>query len=219
MKRIYHILALMGLIFLFAAGGMAGFMFATKRLNAERIDQIAKVLRGEFPKPAVAASQPATQPASEPTLSRAEIARIQAQKEYFELVAERSRKEIEQRKALDQQIQLDVTRQMEEIDARRKDLRDDKKQAAQPAGVAGIEKELEWLNTMDPKKVKELLMQRKDPDAAQIMVRMDPSRIKKISDACKTADELSWIGRILNQIRNMDNVQAEGVEGPTASSK
>src|SRR5690606_24372804 len=109
----------MALVNLFALAGFVGFLFATGRLNAERMDQIAVVLRGEFPQPVVPATQPATQPAEPPPQpSRAEIARPQAKQEYYRLVSERSRREMEQRRALNQQIRLDVTRQLEEIEAR-----------------------------------------------------------------------------------------------------
>lgn len=219
MKRVYHILALMALIFTFAAAGLAGFMFATGRLNAERIDQMALVLRGEFPKPAVAASQPASQPAPPPQPSRAEIARIQAQKEYYELITERARRELEQRRALNQQIQLDVTRQLEEMESGRKSAEQQKQATAQQANLGGFEKELEWFGSIDPKKAKELLIQRKDADAVAILVRLDSIKIKKIVDSCKSAEEMAWIGRILNQIHNMDSVSAAGVDGPAAASK
>ena len=54
LKRFYHLLALLAMINLFAVVGLVAYLFTSGRLNAQRIDQIAVVLRGEFP-----ASQPA----------------------------------------------------------------------------------------------------------------------------------------------------------------
>src|SRR5690242_3092354 len=107
MSRLYHLLALIALINLFAIAGLAGYLFASGRLNTERVDQIAKVLRGEFPMTQPASSQPASSPSPvEP--SRAEIERLRAQREYYDLVSERHRRELEDRERLNQTIQLDV---------------------------------------------------------------------------------------------------------------
>jgi pyruvate/2-oxoglutarate dehydrogenase complex dihydrolipoamide acyltransferase (E2) component len=225
MKRIYHILALTALVAVFALGGFAGFLFATGRLNAERVDQIAKVLRGEFPKAVAAAptSQPTSQPAA-PTMqpSRSEIARMQAQKEYYELAGERLRAEAEQRRTLNQRIQLDITRQAEETEARRQETEKAKPRPAAsptPSQSEAAAKELEVFSTMDPKLARDLLMKRKEPDAVQLFLQLEPNRVKKIVDACKTEEERTWIGRILSQLHNMDSDRADGVDGPTAPSR
>lgn len=218
MRRVYHLLALLGLIFLFAAGGMAGFLFSTGRLNAERLGQIGQVLRGEYPRPVAAATQPASRPAPPPMPSRAEIARLQAQKELIELLSERARQELDQRRALNQQIQLDVTRKLEQIEARGRQFQEEKKKTAEQANMGGFEKELEWFSTIDPKKAKDLLIGRKEADAALILTRLEPNRVKRIVDACKTPEEMSWIGRILNQLHVME-IPTAGVEGPAAAAK
>ena len=80
-------------------------------------------------------------------------------------------------------------------------------------------KELEVFGSMDPKMARDLLMKRKEPDAIQLFMELEPARVKKIVDACKTEDERAWIGRILNQLHNMDSERADGVDGPTASSR
>jgi hypothetical protein len=224
MKRLYHILCLMALIGVFTLGGFIGFLFATGRLNAQRIDQIAMVLRGESPQQAVAASRPATQPTPPaPQPSRAEIARLQAQKEYFELAGERLKAEAEQRRMLNERIRLDLTRQLEENQTRRQETPEEKKRPlarpANPEEETGLDKELEIFGSMDPKLARDLLMKRKEPDAIQLLMRLEPVRVKKIVDACKTEDERNWIGRILNQIHNMDSETANGVDGPNASSR
>jgi hypothetical protein len=224
MKRIYHILALIALVAVFALAGFTGFLFGTGRLSAQRVDQIAMVLRGEFPKPAAApASQPATQPAPPaPQPSRAEIARMQAQKEYYELAGERLRAEADQRRQLNQRIQLDITRESEHLEARRQEedkARPRKPGPPTPAQSQAMEKELEVFSTMDPKLARDLLMNRKEPDAIQLFMQLEPNRVKKIVDACKTEEERTWIGRILNQLHNMDSERADGVDGPAAPSR
>ena len=93
MKRLYHLLALLAFINLFAVAGLVGYLFSSGKLNAERMDQIATVLRGEFPKPEVATSRPAESEVR-PEASHAEIARLRTKKEYYALLADRHLREM-----------------------------------------------------------------------------------------------------------------------------
>jgi flagellar motility protein MotE (MotC chaperone) len=218
MKRLYHILALMALVNLFAVLGFVGFLVASGRLDAERAEQIAKVLRGEWPQPV--GDAPATQPAAPappPQPSQAEIARAQAQREYYALLADRHQQELDQRSALNSQLQLDVTRKLEELEAKRKAFEEERQRTFQQAEMVGFARELEMFEKMDAKKSKELLMGRKDPDVVQLLMKMESNRARKILDACKTEAELAWAGRILTQIHNLNGDTASGVDGPTAS--
>jgi flagellar motility protein MotE (MotC chaperone) len=217
MKRIYHILALLAFVNLFAIAGFVGFLFSSGRLNAERVDQIGIVLRGKFP-----TSQPATQPAvtsapAEP--SRSEIVRAAAQKEYYQLLAERHERELQDRQSLNQSIQLDVIRRLEEIEKAKADLQEERKKAAEQGQDDGFAKVLEMYSGMDPVKAKDLLRtQNKEADAVQVLMQLDSSRTKKIVNACKTPEEMLWIGRILNQINKL-NKPGGGVDGPSPASQ
>lgn len=219
MKRLYHMLALLAMINLFAIAGLLGFLFASGKLSAERVDQIGVVLRGEFP-----TSQPTSQPAlavaaaPPPEPSRAEIARITAQKEYYDLLAQRHQREMDDRRSLNQAIQLDVVRRLEQIEKAKADLAEQQKKVTQQGEEEGLAKVLEMYSTMEPGKAKDLLRtQNKEADAVAILTQMDANRAKKIVNACKTQEELLWIGRILNQI-NKPNPTGSGVDGPKPTS-
>jgi hypothetical protein len=216
MRRIYHILALIGLINLFAVCGLVGYLFVSGKLNAERVDQIGVVLRGQFP-----TSQPASQPAeatARPEPSKAEIARMSAQREYFELVAKRHEREMEDRRSLNQAIQLEVERKLEEIEKKKLEFEEQQKKTLEQSQQDGFARMLEMYSSMDPNKAKDLLKNHnKDADVVQLLMQMDPTRAKKIVNACKDPDELAWIGRILNQI-NKVNDAGGGVDGPKPSS-
>jgi hypothetical protein len=113
-------------------------------------------------------------------------------------------------------------RRMEELEARRQEapVMGNVRPVARPtASNEGFEKQIELFETLDPRKARELLMQRKDPDAVQVLARLEPMRVKKIVDTCKSETEMAWIGRILNQLHNMDTETANGVDGPNASSR
>jgi hypothetical protein len=204
MKRLYHLLALLAFANLFAVAGLVTYLLSSGRLNAERADQIAKVLRGEWPEAQAPASQPAPPPAP-PEASRAEIARVQAQKEFHELIADRHKREMEDRLGLNQSIRLQVMRDLEQLETRREDFKKEKELFLQETAQLGFEKELELFSKMDPVLAKDLLASRKDADVVQLLSRMDTNRAKKIIDACKKSQaDKTWIGRIVEQIPKLD---------------
>jgi len=218
LKKLYHILALMALVNLFALAGLIGYLFSSGRLNAERIDQIGEVLRGEYPVPEVASTQPAEEQTA-PQRSRQEIAAARERRERLQLASERLKRESADRETLDQSVQLQVLRQLEEIERREQRLANQKTAFVTQKEQEGFVKALEIYSSMDPKLAKDLLKSReKDADVVRLLTRMEPSRCKKIVNACKSPEEKFWIGRILIQLEKQNKTQANGVDGSDASS-
>ncbi|HSW46291.1 MAG TPA: hypothetical protein VLM89_12045 [Phycisphaerae bacterium] len=205
LKKLYQGVALIALINLFAVCGLAGYLFASGRLDEERINQIARVLRGELNEKAAATTQPAaSQPA--PQESRIEIADLQAKRELYRLVGERLQNEISQRQSLNDSVQLEVLRRLEEIEKKNQRFEAEKKEFRQQSEQEGFTQALDMYSAMDPKLAKELLKTKeKDADVVQIMMSMDPNRRTKIVNACKTPADRTWIRRILDQIQIKDN--------------
>jgi len=203
LKRLYHVLALLAMINLFAIAGLLGFLFASGRLNAERVDQIAVVLRGEFPRP----PEPvATRPAEEaaPERSRDEIARIEARRKFFALIADRQQRELTDRQSLNQRIQFDVNAQMEQIQTKQEQIAARETKLREEVQQDGFAQALAMYSDMEPKLARDVLITKKDADVVQILTQMDPGPRKKIINSCKTAEEKAWIGRIMTQVRTLD---------------
>jgi len=197
--------ALLALINLFAVVGMVGYLLASGRLNTERVDQIGKVLRGEYPKKEeVASTQPAaTQPV--PQQSRAEIADLQAKRELYRLVGERLENEVAQRQALNDSVQLEVLRRLEEIEKKNQRFVEQKKEFSKQSQQEGFAQALEMYSAIEPKLAKDLLKTKeKDADVVQLLMQMDPNRRTKIVNACKSSVDRVWIRRILDQIQVKD---------------
>jgi len=204
LKRFYHALALLALVNLFAVAGLMGYLFASGRLNAERMDQIGEVLRGEYPLAEVAASRPADEKVV-PQRSREEIAALRDQRERVQLVSERLKCESADRETLDQSVQLQVLRRLEEIEKKNKLFEQQKKAFETQNEQEGFSQALEMYSSMTPKLAKDLLKSReKNADVVRILMKMEPGRRKKIVNVCKTAEEKLWIGRILIQIERQD---------------
>lgn len=205
-RKLYQGVAMLALINLFAVGGLVGYLFASGRLNEERVNQIGKVLRGEFPKEQeVASTQPAaTQPA--PQESRAEIADLQAKRELYRLVGERLQNEVAQRQSLNDSVQLEVLRRLEEIEKKNQRFENEKKEFKQQSEQEGFTQVLDMYSSMDPKLAKDLLRTKeKDADVVQLLMKMDPNRRTKIVNACKSAEDRVWIRRILDQIQSKND--------------
>lgn len=206
-KRMYHILAWLALANLFAVGGLVGYLFASGRLNAERIEQIAVVLRGEFPQPQVQATQPEAV-VEKPQTSREELARLEAKRRIYALIAERQQREIEDRNKLSESIKFDVNRQLEQIESKAQEFTQQKEQAQKVAEQSGFQETLDIFSEMDPKIAKDILRTHcKDADAVRMLMQMDSGRRKKIVNGCKTPEEKEWMSRLLAQMQGMDSAE------------
>jgi hypothetical protein len=219
LKRFYHLLALLAMINLFAVVGLVAYLFGSGRLNAERADQIAMVLRGEFPasQPAVASTRPADAE-DKPQRAGQEIADRRDEKELLDLVRGRRERELRDRDILDQRIQLETRQLLEKLEKKEKELQQQKQVLSTEGEQAGFERQLSVLSKVEPKLALQLMKsQMKEPDAVQLMMKMDENRVKAIVNACKTEDDKVWIGRILNQIGKYGNTAAAGVDGSGAA--
>ncbi len=207
MKRVYRLVSLVALVQLLAAVGFAGYLFARGRLNRERIEQIAAVLRGEAP----GAPAPTTQPVAttaRPESATSQIARSSEQQELAALIVERQKRELEDRARLNQSIQLDVVRKLEEIDRRDKAFADRERRFREQQMQDGFARELEVLSQIDPVRARKLLMMQKETHAVRLVMAMEPARTKKIFDSCKAVEEMEWARRILDQIEKLNSEQA-----------
>ncbi len=214
LKRFYHLVALLALINLFTLIGLVGFLFATGRLNAERVEQMAIVLRGEFPTSQPVASQPvvATQPAPEP--SRAEIARIEEERRLLLHQLERSRRELDDRYNLNQQMVFNVAQALKEIERREARLREEKQAFDREHKSEGFTQVLQVFKNTQPKKSVELLMREWKPaDVVELFLALDTNTKADIVNACKTPEEVAWVRRILVQMKKNMEEAANGVDG------
>ncbi len=218
-RRLYKWLSYAALVQMLATLGLVGYLFASKKLSSQRLDQIAIVLRGEFPTSRPAETRPAVVEAP-PQRSREELARLESQRKMYELIADRQRRDIADRSALNQSIRLEVDRRMEDIERQSRQFQEQRRQLQVEAGQDGFSQMLDVFSRVSPKQSKDLLREAvrggmKEADVVQILVAMESDQRKKIVEACKTSEERAWITRILNQIRALDAV-VPGAEQTTA---
>lgn len=218
LKRLFNMLVLVALVNLFSLIGFVGYLFATGRLDKDRINQVAMVLRGEFDEEDSPTTQPSGEQETAPIRSAAEIAQANERSHYGELLSERYLRQVEDRRRLSEDTRIEVDRLLEEIGRREKRVQKQLEAIRQENELTGFQKQLDVFARLDPTQAKDLMMKEmKEADVVHLLMAMDENRVPKIINACRTDEELSWIGRILNQIGQMQE-SATGVDGPSATS-
>ena len=217
LKRAYHMLALLAMLNLFTIAGLVGFLVLSGRLDNERVEQIAKVLRGESLGDG-AGEEAVTEEKEAPQTSEVEIARAKNKREYFELVASRHEREMRDRATLGQRIQLEAQQLLEKLEAQKRQFREEKEQVLEEGEDVGFERQLTLMSKIDPKLARDLLKSHtKEADVVHLLMKMDENRMKGIVNACKTAEEKAWIGGIIAQMGKF--TQDEELNAPPQVNK
>jgi hypothetical protein len=202
MRRV--LIALLIVVVLNVAGaiGYAGF---AGMLKADRIASAYAALRGdkaapaeELPAPPAEVVRPVAAPADTPAdLVRLELAQREADlRNQWELI---------------RAAQLQLLRDREEFEREKKEVAAIAGRRLTPDQSEGYKKEIEYLSTIKPKQAKDFLRLKKDADAVDILLAVDPRVGRKIIDACKSQEDRLWMGRILEQLRQRNDGQAEAL--------
>ncbi len=212
-KKIFNAVAALSLAIVLAGGGLAGYMYGTGRLDAERIDTIAAALRGEFDagQEQVEETPPAEETPAEPTARSAdEVANLRRQEHLESLRLERAARDVAaQRQLLDQALQH-VVHEQELLTDDRQRFAAARSRTFDVAEDLGFQKELEIVTTLPPKQAKEHILRvwKSQPaDAVRLLVEMDASRTRRIFEQFKSEDELVIQTELLERIRT------RGMEG------
>jgi hypothetical protein len=199
-KTLYQVVCILAIANVVLLIGVLVFLFGSGRLNAERVEQIAAVLRGEYPAEVSATTQPTSQPAESDTVEL-KLARAEEQGDWAERLLERKRREIEDRQRLVDAAVLDIVRRQEALAEERSAFEERRRKIEAQRLQRGFAKELELISTVKPKIRKDLLRQKSDADAVKLLMEMDERAGKQVIEACKTPEEKAWIARILHLIQ------------------
>lgn len=213
MKEILRALVIVLILNVVGAIGYAGYsgMFSGPRLAAAweawRTEPMDKAVASAESQPAEPASRPSGALA-EATSSRP-AAEDPASREVARTGLDRREQEIEQQWAMLRAARLQLLRDREAWQKDKKESAMSPPAAEAPAGGEGYKKELEYLSSIRPKQAKDFLRLKKDADAVSILMALEPRVGRKIIDACKTQEERLWMGRVLEELRQRDDRQAE----------
>lgn len=214
MKRLYSILALAAIAHLGVLAGLVGFLFGTGRLNPDRIEQIAAVIRGERDEDATT-----TAPATPPTpvvreLATAEM--IRQQQELEEIRRRRLQQQVQrarQATELATLARIDVIRRSESLDRRQKAFDAQRQALAQQANTTGFQKVLKLIGSLTPQIGKKMLIKKSDAQAVQLLAALSDRKASAILGACRTEEELAWADTMLSQMAKTNESVAEPPAG------
>jgi hypothetical protein len=212
MKRLFTWLSVVALAQMLAVGGGLGYLWGTGRLDAEQVEHIAAILRGETddaePAPTTA---PVTQPADESYFQAIadQNRQIREQEEIFRRQLERQIIEAAQTNALLDQVRIELMRESEALKQERDDFEAQLAASAERANTEGFQKDLELLSSLPAKLAKTQLMKRSEVEAARIIGAMPKRKATKVLEACQSAQEKEWVDKILQRINRSKEPESE----------
>ena len=211
LKRILISLAILSMINL--ATLVVGAAYAGKHgwFKRDRLREALMALNGVKG----AAPAPATMPAAaEPPAEPPPGERIRRSTDADQIVRtelDRRSCEIQDGWTMLERQQITLVQARESFEAQKKEYEEALARRAAAAGDGCLKRELEILSGVKAKDAKELLKQKKEADVVRVLMMMEERKARKIVSECKTDEERSWIGRILETLHDRNAVQAEAL--------
>jgi hypothetical protein len=124
---------------------------------------------------------------------------------------DRRSREIQDGWAMLERQQIALVQARESFEAQKKEYEEALARRAAASGDDGLKRELDILSGVKAKDAKELLKLKQDADVVRILMAIDERKARKIVSECKTDEERSWIGRIMEKLHERNAFQAEAL--------
>jgi len=214
-RQFFLVASITAMANLAALAAVVGVAWSRGYLERERVLAAAAAFRGEL-----SLSQPATivvtTAPAEVVPSAEQIARNDAADAIRRAELERRERETEHAWQQLEMRQLAILKQKEEFDAARRRNAKEIEARESAAGDSGWDKQVDLIGQAKPKTAKELLLKMSDPEVAKVFMQLESRKVGKIIEQCKTPEERTWIGRILDQLHNSDAARAEATGADNA---
>lgn len=211
LKRLLIALAFLSMINLAALFVGAAYAWKHGWFQKERIREAVAVLGGHHDSPESATTKPAAGESKSETTPGERIRRSSDADQIARTELDRRRREIQDGWALLERRQIALVQAREAFETQKKEYEESLARRAESAGDDGLKRELEILSGIKAKEAKELLKLKKEADVVRILMTMEERKARKIVSECKTDEERSWIGRILEKLHDRNAVQAEAL--------
>ncbi len=200
----------LGLVLVAAAG--AGYLGLKGTLNATSLKAAVAAVTSQPAR----AEAPATRPAApEPVASTANV--LLAAGRQGEAAAmgelEMFRRQVANEQAMVEAARLQVLREREKNQQQQKQWEAGRQKEMESAKQSGVQKELEILSGIKAAQALAVLRSKPDIQAARTLMAMETRKARKIIESCKTAEETDWRKRILELIREQNDIQAAALAG------
>lgn len=209
--KLYNSAAVVALATLLAGGGFAAYLFGSGKLDAERTERIAAILRGE---PLQSSEPEDKQTEADQTAdsdapvrnarSAEEIQRTRQRDRLRRAVLDRAGADADARRALADQMLQHALSVQEEIEASKTAWDERVRKMNEAAQDEGFQRELKIVSKLSTKLAKEhivLTWQKHKADAVRLLREMNPSKVTRILEQFKTPEDRQVAHELLEQLR------------------
>lgn len=208
LQKLYGALAIFAIATMLASSGLGGYLVLTGKLNADRVDLMAKVLRGEFDSQPADESDTDTideQPIPEKTVADDPKALSQQRRDdqVRRALVERAKREMEAQHELVQHTMKELVTRTEQLDAARDKFEEQKRRFTGEAQDEGFRVLVEQVAGMRADQGKNFIMNQwsKDPARTVAVIKALKNRDKKqIFEKMKTPEEERVLFELLEQL-------------------
>ncbi len=216
-KQLYNALAMLALINMLAMLGLFGFLFHKGKLNAEKVNRLAAVIRGEIDTTAAstegALASATARPEDVAESSSEKIKQALEEGEIKQLRLEREEQDLKHRQNLLDRRMITFQRDKDEHTKQVQEQEQMQKKKQEQALSSSYLEVVSAIENIKPVAAVEVLMTKGDPDCVKILQSMDEMKRTKIFNACKTAEQKAWRDRVITQMLKQPVAVGTGGEG------
>jgi hypothetical protein len=212
-RKIVNILGILSLLAVLAAGVAVAYLALKGTLNGSSLRAAVAAVTSQSVAADAASSRPAT--ASRPAVKNVAARYLPGQEGEAAVMGELEmlRRQVANERAMAEASRLEVLRDRERMEQQRKQWEVSRQKELEVSQQVGAQKELDYLASVKPAQALVLIRGKSDPEAARVLMAMETRKGKKIIELCKKPDEQEWCKRILELIREKNNVQAAALAG------
>jgi len=213
--RLYSALAVFSVATFLAVSGFVGFLLGSGRLDRQKLELIAAVLRGEpITRSPHTTSRPAT--ADEPqALHRPSVERQRDDLRYHLLC--RAQEDLKAQKRLLDQAMQHLLSEQDQFARQKEQWQQQQQRLTSQVKEAGTEREVEVVAGLAPKLAKEHIIRlwnRNKADAVALVMQLDVNKTRRILAQMKTPEEQKIMSELLEQLR-LAQLESEAHESGT----
>ena len=206
LKKLYHMVGLLGITTMLSLLGLVGFLLVGDRLTEENAAVLGRMLRGE---PLIPATQPATtQPADivERSLGGIDAAAAaeQANREVENLVHQQAMMEMQQYKDMIASRETEIIQQRRELAEARKKWAEEIKAAQGKRESKAFKAQIKLFESLPAKRLKAILEGMDEAEAAECLTAMKAQSRADVIGRFKTAADQKLLQRLLVLMRKVD---------------
>lgn len=225
MDKLRQLFGIFAISTMLASGGFVGWLFYSGKLNAERVETIAAVLRGEHDaaetdvvEPEEAAPEPAE---AARAMSAEELRQMRLRQREMRARADRELRNVEAQRELLESARADLLAAEERFADRKASWLETQQKLAQESEDAGFQQQVSTLERLSAKQGKSFIeaqWPQNQGEMLRLLAALKPSKRAEILAQFKDPSEIATLNQILEAIGRQDLDETLSAPG-TASAR